>query len=113
MEVIDLSIKEFPLWGIIGILALILISPFTFFFAQRKTHNASLQKRRKLLLIALGAVIVLYLIVAVICHIRGMSFGQVLLSNTPMIVGLIAIFLYAFFRKDKEQKQVDEIELQE
>jgi len=109
------NIKDFPLWIIIGIPALILISPFTFFFAQRKAQrrppNTPLQKRRKLLLIILGISSIPLLIISIIGHIQGISFWKNQFTNIGSILQwllIIVIFLYAFFRKDKKKKSLEE-----
>lgn len=108
LMITGISVKEFPWWAIIGIPALIFITPFTVLLTQSKIQNTPLEKRRKGLLILMGAFTVFLLFIAIICYMNGISFLQVLLTNLVSLVGLIAIFLYVFFRKDKEQKSLDD-----
>ena len=100
----SISIKGLPLWTIIGVPVVILVSLFIFLLVRRKTHNIPLQKRQKLLLITLGVYIVFLLIMTLF---RGTSFWKAQLPSMGMI---IAIFLFAFFQKNKEQKHTEGIE---
>jgi len=100
----SISIKGLPLWTIIGVPVVILVSLFIFLLVRRKTHNIPLQKRQKLLLITLGVYIVFLLIMT---FFRGTSSWK---AQLPCMGMIIAIFLFAFFQKNKEQKHTEGIE---
>lgn len=53
-----ISVKNLPLWAVIGIPLLILMTPFTFLFIQGKVYDTPLQKKKKRLLILFCAYIV-------------------------------------------------------
>ena len=98
-----ISIKEMPLWTTIGVPIIIIGSTFIFLLIQPKAQSLSLQKRRKALLIILGVYIIFLIIMTII---RGISFLG--LTNIGSLIGyffLITIFLYGFFRKDKESTE--------
>lgn len=98
--------EKFPTWLIIWILAGLLAAIICAFVSQRKVHNQPLKKRRKRLLIILGALITVFFIITTISHIQGVKLWQDLFSNTGFLFLLFFItvtFLYACFRKDKKQ----------
>jgi Ca2+/Na+ antiporter len=76
-----------------------------------KADRLSLQKRRKFLLILLGVYIAFLLIMTII---RGISFLKI--NGIVSFINyffFLAVFLYAFFRKDKEQNSTDKLEKEE
>ena len=111
-----ISIKDIPLLAIIGVSALILISPFTFLLAQRsaqRTYNATLQKQKKRLLTMFGIYIFFsaILLIVVLYYVSYQYFWVVFLAQIlpPIFFMFFGNFRF-FFPKEKKQKQIDEIE---
>ena len=100
-----ISIKEIPLWIPIVFFGLTFIP----FLVQPKVSGFPLRKRRKMLLILLGIYIVFLLIMTVI---KGMAFLKVTnITSLIQYLLFIVVFLYGFFRKDKEAVQKDETKM--
>ena len=102
------NIKDIPLWVIIGLPIVFLVSPFTFLLAQRlvqrKIEGASLQKQRKRLLYAFGVVIALFAIILTPAYyFVTLDFFWTLLLM-PVCVLLCMFFgnYRIFFQKKKE-----------
>ena len=107
--------KDIPIWAIIWIVLppLIIVSVIFLIRFRKKEHNLSLRKRRKRSFVILGILIVFLLIMTIITHIMEVPFWQDQFANIGSLIQwliFIAIFIYAFFRKDKIQKPTEEIE---
>ena len=102
-----ISIKEFPLWTIIGISTLIALSPFTFLLAQRYAqqtmYDASLQKQKKRFLTVWGiSIIFLGILLIILYFLNNQFFLPFLLIQT---VGSLSVFFLTFrlFFQKKEK----------
>lgn len=102
--------EKYSIWYILLIGVSLIIAITGAFIAQRKIHNQPLKKRRQRLLIMLGILILFFFIMSIVNHIEGLSVWQDLFSNYGFYILLFVCvggFLYAFFRKDKQQKTTD------
>jgi len=104
----DISIKEFPLWAIIVIPVLILITPFVFLLAQRLAQriiydaDLSLQKKKKRILTVLGASAISTIIISVtIYHLHYESFCPTLLILLTPLPFIIFGNFRLFFQRSK------------
>ncbi|MCL2435173.1 MAG: hypothetical protein FWD09_03400 [Lentimicrobiaceae bacterium] len=108
----DISIKEFPLWAIIGIPILILLTPFSFLlgqrFAQRAVYDTPLQKQKKNILTIWGIyTIFIAIILIILYYVRYQSFW------TTLLILLVPWFFMIFgnfrilFPKKKESTEKD------
>lgn len=100
----EISIKEVPIWAVIGIPVLILVSPFTFLLAQRraekKMYDVSLQKQKKTSLTILSVYIIFSAIMLIMLYCLNYRFFSAFLYALMPI--LPAIFIRLFFSKRKE-----------
>ena len=115
LMIAGISIKELPLWFIIGMPLLILVSPFLFLLGQRHAERiryAPLRKRRKWILINLGIYITFTLIMFIILYLK---LGRTPFQNKSVILLWfvpIPFMLYnLFFPKDEEQKDTSETKM--
>jgi hypothetical protein len=107
----DISIKEFPLWAIIGIPTLILVSPFTFLFAQRSgqsMYNASLQKQKKRFLTVWGIYIIFLVILLIVLYFLNYQFFLAFLFiQTAFLLSVLFMKFRLFFTKNYESTEDD------
>ena len=80
-----ISIKEIPVWAVIGIPVFILVSPFTFLLAQR-TIDAPLQKQKKMLLTVLCVYIIFSAIILILMHYVNYQFFWVLFAQFCVVL---------------------------
>jgi len=81
----NISIKEVPVWAVIGIPVFILVSPFTFLLAQR-TIDAPLQKQKKMLLTVLCVYIIFSAIILILMHYVNYQFFWVLFAQFCVVL---------------------------
>ena len=114
--IVDISIKDFvqdiPIW-LVALLLITMLAPApAFILARRKVHKISLQKRQKRVLTSLGFFIAFILFNLIMYYVLvGISIWRDMFSNVGFLVLVFLIILthlYAFFRKDKEQKSVED-----
>ena len=110
-----ISIKEFPLWIVIVVPMFILVSPFTFFFAQRHVmYDVPLQKQKKRLLTTFSVCIILFVIILITCYYVNYDFFWVILFIQILPAMLFMFFgNFRLFSKSKKQKLTDDNKLTE
>jgi hypothetical protein len=94
LSISDIKIKDFPWWAI-AIPVLIIVSPFTFYFAQRvahRTYNSTLNKRKKILLYSFCALIIFSVILLSASYYFNYEFLRIIL-----LVQILPIILFMFF----------------
>jgi hypothetical protein len=106
------SIKDFPLWAIIVIPTLILVTPFMFLlaqcFAQRAIYDAPLQKKKKRILIVWGVYAIFTTIVLIILyHVRYQSFWITFLQLFPVSFFILFGNFRLFFPKKEKSTEND------
>jgi len=102
-----ISVKEMPLWAIIVIPTLILLSPFTFMMSSRYaqlTYNLPLQKRKKRILTVLCALIFFSGIILTVTYYLVPYFFWIILfvMVLPMMFFIFLGNFRLFFPKDKK-----------
>jgi len=105
----DIKVADIPLWATIGMPTLLLATPFIFFLVQRSTQrvlkDATLQKRRKRLLISSGAYIVFMAILLVIIQrVSPNVFWVHLLTQIALVLSMFFTDFRIFFPKKEDTK---------
>ncbi|MDR2979402.1 MAG: hypothetical protein LBV02_03020 [Bacteroidales bacterium] len=107
-----ISLKDFPVWAIITVSTVILVSPFTFFLTQRSAQwgisDASLKRQKKRFLTVWGAYIIFLAIILVVIYYFNYQFFQpFLFIQTAFLLSLFFMNFRLFFPKKKESTEDD------
>ena len=109
----NISITEIPLWAIIMLSILILLSPLTFFLSQRFAEGASdtapLQKQKKTLWTAFGVCTILFAIIIITSYYVTSKFSWTLLFFPIGVLPFTIVrIIRLYFPKEKKPTEYDE-----
>ena len=112
--IVDVSIKDLPVWLAVLLLVSMLTPAPAFILAQRKAHKIPLKKRRKRkqrVLISLGWFIAFTLFNLMMpSALLGISIWRDMFSNIGFLVLVFLVIfahIFVFFLKEKEQEPTD------